>query len=888
MRKVCCWGFILLTLPGYAQGIVKGTVTDSTGSTVAGATLSLLHPSDSIVVDYAVTDENGDYLFSKRRQGNWLLKASGLGLQPGYKSIQWPREAEEVKIDFRLEEDPVYLQAVTVAAQNTGIRYDGDTIRYRADLFADGTERTVSELLDKLPGIDVDDKGNIKAHGKAVDKVLFNGQDYFGDNSQTAVRNLSADMVEDVEVVNNYSEYSLLSGFRTHEATAINVGVKKGFLGRLSGNVDAAGGYKEKYQLKTNLMQLKTTSMLSFIGAYNNTGAEVFSIEDYIKLQGGVSSLVGSGGGRVSLSREESSLLFQQPNVYSRRNGLGNLSFSSQLTPKFRTDAYFLVNDKREKNRNESRNTYFSGMESETVFSEQNETYRTSDLYTGSVTIKYEPNEKLLWQYKGIANGVNLTEKSNLLNDYSSTSFWVDDRRDNRSLKTNHTLSLIGGKKGRVWTAEAMFSYNYIRSLYDLATDSLLLPLPFANRDGVFYGHQKATDKAWQAGLGVGYNHRFNEDYQLKAGWNIRGREQTWQSAIGQEGEETETVEAPDRSRLKGWEEQVELQVVRANGLVRFKAGVVASHYYWAEHSLADGKKNDLFLRPDLSFSLYFTNKHYLTLSYQESDTPVPAEMFNRSIRIENSRTWYSAGKITKKFSSARTTGLAYQLYDLFSNTLLYATANWTRTRNGVTYDYTNTGLQTIREALTGPSSDILLATLNVDKGFSFRWRTHFSGTFRETFLTNYFNSEKNRTRVEQANGKLRIYSNYKGVVNTGVYGEWEQLDNRLSLTGSSVSQFTQGYGAEFKLKFTEKFHLNTDLGYKHTRYDKNSRQLWVWNADMVYRLTKNLELSFRGRNMLYLKDFTWALVSLDGNFQTEQLYRRIPGYLLLNVSYNF
>jgi len=205
----------------FPQSAISGRVSDNENEAIEFALVALKQVNDSSVVAYTITDESGRYTLKINKQGDFLVHVSYLGYTTQIKQITLSEDTNVTDFDFIMSPDVISLQEIVVKGRKTGILFDNDTIRYDIQSFKDGSEVVLGDVLNKLPGIEVDEKGAVKAQGKQVDKILLNGQDFFQGNTQMATKNLAADIAESVEVLNNYSEYSILSGFQSHENTVI-------------------------------------------------------------------------------------------------------------------------------------------------------------------------------------------------------------------------------------------------------------------------------------------------------------------------------------------------------------------------------------------------------------------------------------------------------------------------------------------------------------------------------------------------------------------------------------------------------------------------------------------------------------------------------------------
>ena len=186
------------------------------------------------------------------------------------------------------------LQAVIV--QTPPIIIKKDTIEFTAGAFTIKPNATAEDLLKKLPGVDVDKSGNIKAQGETVQRVLVNGKRFFGDDPRTATQNLPSDVIDKIQVFDDQSDQSAFTGFDDgNRVKTINIVTKKntGYFGKFV----AGAGNKGLYNVAANFNSFKGNQQISFIGQLNNTNKQNFTAQDIFGSSGGG----GRGGGLVVL-----------------------------------------------------------------------------------------------------------------------------------------------------------------------------------------------------------------------------------------------------------------------------------------------------------------------------------------------------------------------------------------------------------------------------------------------------------------------------------------------------------------------------------------------------------------------------------------------------------
>jgi hypothetical protein len=161
---------------------IKGIVVDTSGTDLPFATVMLLNPKDSALINFTRGDDKGRFEFKNVKNNEYLLKIGYVGYIPFQLNI--PPSVNEVNQLGNLKLKPITkeLLEVVVKTARAPLSIKGDTIEYDARAFKVPPGSTVEDLLRRLPGIDVDADGNIKAQGKDVKRVYVDGKTFFGDD----------------------------------------------------------------------------------------------------------------------------------------------------------------------------------------------------------------------------------------------------------------------------------------------------------------------------------------------------------------------------------------------------------------------------------------------------------------------------------------------------------------------------------------------------------------------------------------------------------------------------------------------------------------------------------------------------------------------------------
>ncbi|RYD74902.1 MAG: carboxypeptidase regulatory-like domain-containing protein, partial [Sphingobacteriales bacterium] len=232
---ICCLFVCICT--NAQQANLSGSIKDTTsGNLVKNAVVALLSPKDSTLISFTRTKDNGSYNLPNISSGKYTLMV----MHPTF--ADYVEDVEVKTGDTKLPLVAVtpkskLLEAVIVRSGGT-MRIKGDTTVYTADSFKVSANANVEELLKKMPGIQVDKNGEIKAMGEKVEKVLVDGEEFFGDDPGMAVKNLRADAIKEVQVFKKKSDQAEFTGIDDGQSKqTINLKLKedkkRGYFGKI-------------------------------------------------------------------------------------------------------------------------------------------------------------------------------------------------------------------------------------------------------------------------------------------------------------------------------------------------------------------------------------------------------------------------------------------------------------------------------------------------------------------------------------------------------------------------------------------------------------------------------------------------------------------------------
>jgi hypothetical protein len=278
-----------------ARFTLKGQAVDTSAAPLNGATVMLLNPKDSALVNFTRSSETGAFAFKNLRRGTYLLKISFVGSIPYNQTIS-PPDNEELDLGkLKLKPISKELMEVVVKTARAPLNIKGDTIEYNATTFKVPPGSTVEDLLRKLPGVQIDQEGNIRAQGQEVKRVTVDGKSFFGNDPKMATKNLPADAISKVQVFTDKSEQARATGVDDgKKEKAMNLELKDNFKKGGFGKVTAGGGNdfvpdrtnRARGEIKGNYNKFDTKQQFSIIGLANNTNQTGLSWNDYQDFRG--------------------------------------------------------------------------------------------------------------------------------------------------------------------------------------------------------------------------------------------------------------------------------------------------------------------------------------------------------------------------------------------------------------------------------------------------------------------------------------------------------------------------------------------------------------------------------------------------------------------------
>jgi hypothetical protein len=281
--------FCLCSLTALAQNpySVKGRVIDTASNAkLQYATISILNAKDSTLRKFTRAASTGGFAINNLSKGKFIV----LITYPGYADYVEHFTLDSINtqknlgtVDMQLKSR--LLKEVMVKGTVAAIKIKGDTTEFNAKAFTIEPNSKVEDLLKQLPGIQVDKDGKITAQGQTVNKVLVDGEEFFGDDPTLVTKNIRGDMVDKVQLYDKKSDQATFTGIDDGQKTkTINIKLKEDKKNGYFGKIDAGIGTNDFYQAQGLYNKFKGKKKFSVYGTLGNTGKTGLGWNDNNKL----------------------------------------------------------------------------------------------------------------------------------------------------------------------------------------------------------------------------------------------------------------------------------------------------------------------------------------------------------------------------------------------------------------------------------------------------------------------------------------------------------------------------------------------------------------------------------------------------------------------------
>ncbi|MFD2201292.1 TonB-dependent receptor [Shivajiella indica] len=885
---------------------LSGSVQDENGNLLPSATITLLDPNDSTLLTFGVSNPQGNFEIKNLREENLILQISFTGFQSYMQEIKSPVGADFLNMGkITLKESTADLDEFVVEAIPP-VTIKKDTIEFHAEAFKTQPNANVEDLLKRLPGVEIDADGNIKAQGETVRRVLVDGKEFFGTDPKLATKNLLAEAIDKVQILDRKSDQSQFTGIDDgNREKTINLQLKESHKKGYFGNLNGGAGTENRYSLKGNVNNFSEKQQLSFLGMSNNTNEQGFSIDDYINFNGGMQSFTQANGQvRIVIggSGNQNSIPL---NTGQRINGLMNShGFGANLNREFNkktkmTSSYFFNLLDHQITQNTDRLNFFPGADFNfNEFSKQdnlNANHRLNlilDHKIDSLNSFRSSNNANFIHSDRVLNSVSSNQdlNGNLLNKGERTNINVGDSYNiNSEFLFRHRFA----KPGRTWSANVNIGYNesdFEGSLNAVneffgenPSQEIINQQNYQNNSALNYG----TNISYTEPLGgrkyleLVYNFRQNHNKVNREVYDVEGENLSFNQPLSNRYTSLYTYHRPGANISYNASKYnvvagLSLQATRLNGELLLD-----------EVSIKNRFEN---LLPSLRFNYSFSNTKNLSFDYVTSVTEPTIEQLQPVINNSDPLNLY-IGNPELRPAFLHNWRVNYNSFDLGKFISLFANANFNYTRNAIGNSQSIDERQ-VRTIVPVNVKENIMAMGTINLGFPInviKSRVNFGPNLMYNQGLNLINEVEDMIKISNFGGNLRYDYNWKEFVNVGLSGNWSRQRTAYDFNPQQNQLFfNQSYTSELNINFLKYYTFGGSFNYliyrsETTDFNETIPLLNLYISRFVLKNRKG-EIRLSGQNLL--DQNVGVSQRADVNFIEQTVTNNLGKFILLSFTY--
>ena len=877
--------------------------------------VAIIKPVDSVLIKFIRTNNEGDFELKNIPAGKYILMITHPLYADYVDDINTTPEGLNLNTVSFIPKSKL-LQEVIITS-GSPIKIKGDTISYTADSFKVSANANVEELLKKLPGIQVDKDGKIKAMGEQVKKVLVDGEEFFGDDPGMAVKNLRADAVKEVQVYDKKSEQAEFTGIDDgQKQKTINLKLKedkkKGYFGKLDAAAGPQKSIDNRYNSNALFNAFKGKRKLSAFLLNGNTGQDGLNWQDNEKFGGendNVSMSVDEEGGMMYMWRGGGS--DDEPNINTQNGFINNFNAGLHYSNKWHDKRTLTLSPKYNRQLyNNQQSTFTQRQVGDSILNENNVLNQEVNRYNFKNNLSYDIKFDS-------SNSLKMTLKANFYHT-ESTEESVSDTRSNTEIIKNKTLKLLKQNSDKnAITASAIFRHKFkkARRTFSVNTDwnrvstdglNLLQANNQSYLDGLLsttqlQNQQIAIDKSTKNITAKAvYTEPLNKKYSLELAYELiysKGiNNQVTNSYSTSSGKYDDLVDTLSNN----FDQKIIINKPSAKISYNFKkvkfnfgSGFGITRFDFRDISYSkDYVRNYINLFPAASLNYTYKPNHSINFSFNGNTTQ---PTLNQLQPLRNNNDFFNQylGNPDLKPSFTQSYNLSHQSYNFLKDLWIYQSFNIRNTVNSITNSSTinlDNG-----KTVTKPVNTNGNISINFWSGVGFKLKklntnVNIQPNFNYSKFADVINGRTSFSKT--LNGGLGLYMSKtkEKKYDISIGNDFSYNRNTTSQNNLINSFYTNTVSVNTTVYYKKVWSVTTDYNFfarQKTVQFQNNLTNHIWNAKLQRTFKENeFTAYFLIRDIL--KQNTGIERNFYGNTSTEVRNQRLQQYWMIGFTWDF
>ncbi|MBO3699865.1 carboxypeptidase-like regulatory domain-containing protein [Roseivirga sp. E12] len=848
---------VCLCFTANAQKVTfNGEVRDSLGTPLQFANVLAIDTVKNTMAAFGVTNQQGRFKLSLDRGTTYRLKVSFIGFLP-FERVFTPGESNDIPYGIVLSSDVTQLGDVEVVSEMP-VLIQGDTITYKADVFTQGNERKLEDVLEDLPGFEVDEDGGVKIQGKDVSKVLVDGKEFFEGDTKLATKNLPANVVDKVQVLQNYNNVGPLSGVNNSEQIALNIQLKEDKKNIVFGDISAGAGPEERYKAKANTFYYNPKTNLNLIAGLNNVGELTFTMRDYFRFTGGLGSFARGAGSSFQVSSNNLGIpMAERNNARDLKNIVGAFNYNLTPTNKWSFSGFAIGSKVDNTLGSVQQRTYIlqPNSDQETLSSTQR-VNSTSGLF--KFAGKFTPNPSLQIDYSAFGRLSDISNSDAQTSVFGALTNDISGLRNQKPRSVEQQLRGFYAPNERdVFSFEASYQYQNQDPSYNLVTTgqpfASIIPMT-ASSPYDLTQLRDVTTKKQEAVLN--YYRILNKTNHINFKVGNTYSTQTLTSNMFERLSDLSTNQFSDPTLVNLVD--YTYQNYYLGLLYKTKLGKLVLtpalnlHYYDIaneQNGVEEGFDKTLLL-PSVNAKYTFRSSHSLTLDYRVTAEFTDVANIAEGLLVRGYNTLFggNANLQNSLYHSVQLNYFNFNMYNFFN---VYGGLTYSKRFDDITNIVSFNNLERVNSPINiNTANEVLSGFASTDKRFD-AWRFNFRANWSKSISNNIISDTPNEN--------TSFLQSYRATISTTLFKSlFLDLGYDVSFNtyeGRNVSSQFENHKpfASLSKKFLKGFELEVEYEYNsYISSGSNSSTYDLLDANLTYRQDGSpWEFKIEGMNLM-------------------------------------
>jgi len=852
-----------------AQLKFQGRVLDSVQTPLESASLVAIDKESNSLETFAITNAQGSFELKLKNNRTYKIQVSYIGLETAEEELS--TTDQDIQKDYTLYPAFALDEVELVVKMPVAVR--GDTLVYDADSFQNGSERKLEDIVEKLPGVEINEDGQIEVEGKVVNKLMVNGKDFFDGDTKVATKNIPSSAVDKIQILRNYAEVGQLSSVRNNQDNvAINVKLKEGKESFWFGDITGGGGSAPTESLyigQPKLFYYNPKYSLNFIGDLNNIGEVALTRRDIRGFGGGFRRPSQRSGTNINLGDNSLNFLTNQSNAQRIENKLASANFS--YAPSKNLDlSGFLIYNYSQINSQEISFVRYTNAElnipDETTNQFGNERSKQGLL---KLSASYKPNFNHQIDYDVLARNSNDSQQQLVNSSVIGSTDQVEEATPysiNQNLNYYFTLD-----ENNIFALEAQHLLQDEDPFYNAvlendpddledAYDSTAAALGLSNANLFYDIGQSRRVKSNQLDAKLDYYHILSPRSNLNFTLGTIVSRQNFNSSLFEilNGGLTQLLTPNFNDGLSSNDVDYNFSDLYLALHWRFRTGKftftpgISVHAYSNSNTQLGVENTQKFtkLLPDFETRIQFKKGESLTLNYNLRAQFTDVTRIARAV-VLNSYNAIQFGAPELQNALSHNMSLLYSSFNLFNYTNVFARAAYSNNTDQIRG---LTSFDNVIRTSTFFNSNFADENFNlfgrIQKTFG-KVRTSLNASWNYSKINQFIQDRQSLNKGFTQTYTPGIRTNFKVAPNISLRYRYSLIENDQ---GSRKTTFIRtAPSVNFDAYIKKKITLRSDYSYTTQKSEGNAQSFQNWNASMSYRKDRDAkwEYEVRASNIL-------------------------------------